>query len=154
MRASPLSGSTSEASERGEGEFSNGKDEHNDVKSALNVLSRWPGIDRKRIGVIGYSAGASIILDDLRHMKRASAIALISPTLGRPPKPTVQQRQAPPPDHSRFRRPRSTIPPDPEHPRRVSRSRPLPRASRSRPLHAWPRVRDRPRGSGVPDSDL
>lgn len=64
-----------------EGEFSNGKDEHNDVKSALNVLSRWPGIDRKRIGIIGYSAGASIILDDLRHMKRASAIALISPTL-------------------------------------------------------------------------
>ena len=64
-----------------EGEFSNGKDEHNDVKSALNVLSRWPGIDRKRIGVIGYSAGASILLDGIRHIGRASAIALIAPTL-------------------------------------------------------------------------
>ena len=64
-----------------DGEFSNGKDEHNDVKSALNVLSRWPGVNRKRIGVIGYSAGASIILDGMRHMKRASAIALIAPTL-------------------------------------------------------------------------
>ena len=64
-----------------EGEFSNGKDEHNDVKSALNVLSRWPGVNRKRVGVIGYSAGASIILDGMRHMKRASAIALIAPTL-------------------------------------------------------------------------
>lgn len=64
-----------------EGEFSNGKDEHNDVKSALNLLSHWPGVERKRIGVVGYSAGASIILDGIRHMKRASAIALIAPTL-------------------------------------------------------------------------
>ena len=64
-----------------DGEFSNGKEEHNDIKSALNVLSRWPGADRERVGVVGYSAGASIILDGLRHVKRASAIALISPTL-------------------------------------------------------------------------
>lgn len=64
-----------------EGEFSNGKDEHNDVKSALNVLSRWPGVDRKRIGVVGYSAGASILLDGIRHIRRASAIVLIAPTL-------------------------------------------------------------------------
>ena len=64
-----------------DGEFSNGKDEHNDVKAALNVLSRWPGVDRKRVGVVGYSAGASIILDGMRHIKRASAIALIAPTL-------------------------------------------------------------------------
>ncbi len=64
-----------------DGEFSNGKEEHNDVKSALNVLSRWPGVDRKRVGIVGYSAGASIILDGLRHLKRASAIALIAPTI-------------------------------------------------------------------------
>lgn len=64
-----------------DGEFSNGKEEHDDVKAALNVLSRWPGVDRKRVGVVGYSAGASIILDGMRHMKRASAIALIAPTL-------------------------------------------------------------------------
>ena len=64
-----------------EGEFSNGKDEHNDVKSALNVLSRWPGVNRKRIGVVGYSAGASILLDGIRHIRRASAIVLIAPTL-------------------------------------------------------------------------
>ena len=64
-----------------EGEFSNGKDEHNDVKSALNLLARWPSVDRKRISVVGYSAGASILLDGMRHTKRASAIALIAPTL-------------------------------------------------------------------------
>ena len=64
-----------------DGEFSNGKDEHNDVKAALNVLSRWPGADRKRIGIVGYSAGASILLDGMRHIKRASAIVLIAPTL-------------------------------------------------------------------------
>ncbi len=63
------------------GEFSNGKEEHNDVKAALNVLSRWPGVNRKRVGVVGYSAGASIVLDGMRHIRRASAIALIAPTL-------------------------------------------------------------------------
>ena len=64
-----------------EGEFTNGEDEHNDVKSALNVLSRWPGVDRKRIAAVGYSAGASILLDGIRHIKRASSIVLIAPTL-------------------------------------------------------------------------
>ena len=64
-----------------DGEFSNGKEEHNDVKAALNLLARWPGIERRRIGVVGYSAGASIILEGMRHTKRASAIALIAPTL-------------------------------------------------------------------------
>ena len=64
-----------------DGEFSNGKDEHNDVKAALNLLARWPGIDRKRIGIVGYSAGASILLDGIRHIKRASVIVLIAPTL-------------------------------------------------------------------------
>ncbi len=64
-----------------EGEFSNGKEEHNDVKSALNVLANWPGVNRRRIGVVGYSAGAAILIDGVRHIKRASAIALIAPTL-------------------------------------------------------------------------
>ncbi len=63
-----------------DGEFSNGKDEHNDVKAALNLLAHWPGVDSKRIGVVGYSAGASILLDGIRHIKRASAIVLIAPT--------------------------------------------------------------------------
>ena len=64
-----------------DGEFSNGKDEHNDVKAALNLLAHWPGVDSKRIGVVGYSAGASILLDGIRHIKRTSAIVLIAPTL-------------------------------------------------------------------------
>ena len=64
-----------------EGEFSNGREERNDVKAALNVLSRWPGVNRKRVGVVGYSAGASILLDGMRHIKRASVIALVAPTL-------------------------------------------------------------------------
>ena len=64
-----------------EGEFSNGKDESEDVKAALNVLTRWPGMDRKRVGVVGYSAGASIMLDGMKRIKRAAAIALIAPTI-------------------------------------------------------------------------
>ena len=64
-----------------DGEFSNGKREHDDVKAALNVLSRWPGVNRKRIGAVGYSAGASVLLDGMRHIGRASAIVLAAPTL-------------------------------------------------------------------------
>ncbi len=64
-----------------EGEFSNGKEEREDVKAALNVLARWPGVESKRVGVVGYSAGASIVLDGMKQVKRAAAIALIAPTL-------------------------------------------------------------------------
>ena len=64
-----------------EGEFSNGEGEREDLKSALNMLKRWPGIDRKRLAVAGYSFGASIVLDGLRHLKAAQCFALVAPTI-------------------------------------------------------------------------
>ena len=64
-----------------QGEFSNGDQEHNDVKAALSVMRDWPGVDRRRVAVAGYSAGAAIVLDGLRHLRGAAALVLIAPTL-------------------------------------------------------------------------
>lgn len=63
------------------GEFSNGEREREDAKAALDVLRHWHTVDRRRLGAVGYSLGAAVMLDGLRDMKRASAIALIAPTL-------------------------------------------------------------------------
>ncbi len=67
---------------KSQGEFSNGEQEHNDVKAALRLMKAWPGVDGRRVAVAGYSAGATIMLDGLRHLRGASALVLIAPTLG------------------------------------------------------------------------
>ena len=67
--------------EGSEGEFDNGDAVHEDIKSALNMVRRWPGVDAKRIALGGYSFGAGAILRDLRHFKRAHCLALIAPPL-------------------------------------------------------------------------
>ena len=65
-----------------QGDFTNGKEEHNDIKSALDVMRHWPTVHGRRIALVGYSTGATIILEGLRHLRRASAMVLIAPTLG------------------------------------------------------------------------
>ena len=50
-----------------QGEFSNGDQEHNDVKAALKLMKAWPGVDGRRVAVAGYSAGS----DD--HARRSQA---------------------------------------------------------------------------------
>ena len=65
-----------------QGDFTNGKEEHNDIKSALDVMRHWPAVHGSRVGLIGYSTGATIILDGLRHLRRAAALVLVAPTLG------------------------------------------------------------------------
>ncbi|MCI0438061.1 MAG: alpha/beta hydrolase [Chloroflexi bacterium] len=64
-----------------EGSFTNGKDEQQDIKSALDVFRRWPGVDGKRIALAGYSFGAAVILNGIRHYKPAKALALIAPPI-------------------------------------------------------------------------
>ena len=67
--------------EGSEGEFKGGDAEHEDIKAALNMMRRWPGIDGKRIALAGYSFGAGVILRGLRHFKRAHSLVMIAPPL-------------------------------------------------------------------------
>ncbi len=64
-----------------QGEFTNGKEEHHDARAAIDVLRSWPGVGRKRVGIVGYSAGATILLDGFRRLRGASAFVLVAPTL-------------------------------------------------------------------------
>lgn len=62
-----------------EGTFSNGDEEQEDVRSALYVLKKWPGINGRKIGLAGYSFGASVILRGISKTNGAKAFALIAP---------------------------------------------------------------------------
>ena len=64
-----------------EGEFTNGQKELKDVEAALKVAACWPGLDRRRMGLVGYSFGASVILRGLSWLKSPRALGLISPPL-------------------------------------------------------------------------
>ena len=67
--------------ESSEGSFSKGEDERKDVAAALSMLGRWPGVNKRRLGLAGYSFGAAVIIAGLPTYKAARAFALISPTL-------------------------------------------------------------------------
>ena len=64
-----------------EGEFTKGDREHEDVFAALTLLRSWPGVKKGRVGVAGYSFGASMILSNLSSSKGARSLLLISPPL-------------------------------------------------------------------------
>ena len=65
--------------EGSQGEFTNGKREAEDIRNALNLMRQWPGIDRKRLALVGYSFGAALILRELKRCKAAKSLALIAP---------------------------------------------------------------------------
>lgn len=65
--------------ENSQGEFANGDREPDDVKAALDVMRRWPGIDRNRIALAGCSFGAGVILRGLRRCRAAKCLVLIAP---------------------------------------------------------------------------
>ena len=64
-----------------QGIFSNGKGEQDDVKAALDLLQHWPDVDARRLALVGYSFGASVVLGGLKHYKAARALALIAPPI-------------------------------------------------------------------------
>ena len=59
---------------KSEGEFTNGRDELEDVEAALKVVSHWPNLDNRRIGLVGYSFGAAVILGGMSRLKRSRAL--------------------------------------------------------------------------------
>jgi hypothetical protein len=64
-----------------QGEFTNGSEEHHDAKTALDVLRKWPGVDRKQVALAGYSLGAAVVLESLKEFKHARALAFVAPTV-------------------------------------------------------------------------
>ncbi len=66
---------------KSEGTFGEGIAEREDVKVALDIASATSGIDSRRIGLAGYSFGASVALPVAVQDERVSLLALVSPAL-------------------------------------------------------------------------
>jgi len=64
-----------------EGRHGKGQVEQQEVLGALELMKAWPGVDGRRLGVAGYSFGASVVLDNPALHRKARAFALISPPL-------------------------------------------------------------------------
>ena len=64
-----------------EGTFGEGIAEQEDIKAALDFISSAPDIDRKRIGLAGYSFGASVALPVALRDAQVGLLALVSPPL-------------------------------------------------------------------------
>ena len=64
-----------------QGQHTEGESEYQEVLGALDVMKSWPGVDRGRLGLAGYSFGASVILGSASLQKKARALALVSPSL-------------------------------------------------------------------------
>lgn len=62
-----------------QGTHTKGENEPADVKAAIDLLRRLPGVNRRRIGVGGYSFGAGMILGGFAKYGDCKAFALISP---------------------------------------------------------------------------
>ena len=64
-----------------EGMFDHGIGEQHDLQSALELLKNWPAVDRKKVGVVGYSFGANVILDSYKNCKSVQAFAFVAPSV-------------------------------------------------------------------------
>lgn len=62
-----------------EGEFTNGQQEAKDILAALRLVRAWPGIDRGRIAILGYSFGAAVLLRCAEALKGVRTLVFISP---------------------------------------------------------------------------
>ena len=65
-----------------QGEHAKGELEHQEASGALQFLAAWPGVDGERMGLAGYSFGASVILRRSELHDKAQAFALVSPPAG------------------------------------------------------------------------
>jgi alpha/beta superfamily hydrolase len=64
-----------------EGRFSNGPGEQDDLLAAMDAMAHWPGIDRKRMAVAGYSFGAGVALGLIDRLKAARGFAVVAPPI-------------------------------------------------------------------------
>jgi hypothetical protein len=66
---------------RSQGEFGQGIGEQADVEAAISFVSKLEEVDRNRIGLAGYSAGAGFALPVAADDARIRALAAVSPPL-------------------------------------------------------------------------
>jgi len=66
------------------GTFGGGIGEQDDVKATLTFLRSMSEIDTGRIGLVGYSFGASVVLPVAIEDDSVALLSLISPALGKP----------------------------------------------------------------------
>ena len=64
-----------------DGRFSNGSGERDDLLAAIDAMSHWPGVDRERIAVAGYSFGAGVVLGAMEQLTAARGFAAVAPPL-------------------------------------------------------------------------
>ena len=64
-----------------QGEFGQGIGEQEDVKAAISFISTVKEVDSKRIGIVGYSAGAGFAFPIGFNDTRIKALAAVSPPL-------------------------------------------------------------------------
>lgn len=62
-----------------QGEFTNGKDEFPNIRSALKTLAQWPNANKKRMGLVAYSFGASVALRSSDKLKNLKTFVFLSP---------------------------------------------------------------------------
>ena len=80
---------------RSEGTFGNGIAEQEDVKSALSLAASTSGIDPEKIGLAGYSFGASVAAPAAAQDNRVKLLALVSPALSDPDWPQMKEYRIP-----------------------------------------------------------
>ena len=60
-------------------DFSNGVLEGNDLAAAAKAMRRWPGLNGRKLAVVGYSFGAGVALRHLRRLGKVRGIVLVAP---------------------------------------------------------------------------
>ncbi len=63
-----------------DGEHAKGEQEHQEALAAIDLLQAWPGVDDKRIGLVGYSFGTRVICSHRELHKKPKVFSLISPS--------------------------------------------------------------------------
>jgi len=64
-----------------QGQHTEGESEYQEVLGALDLMKAWPGVDGGKLGLVGYSFGASVILGNASLQKKTRALVLVSPSL-------------------------------------------------------------------------
>ena len=64
-----------------DGEHTKGEQEYQEVLGAFDLLKAWPNVDGRKLGLVGYSFGTSVILGNSAVQKKAKSIALVSPNI-------------------------------------------------------------------------